>query len=56
MPFGLKNSGATYQRAMETIFEDMLHKIVECYVDALVVKSKKMLDHLQDLRQIFERL
>jgi len=38
MPFGLKNAGATYQRAMQTIFEHMLHKTVECYVDDLVVK------------------
>ena len=38
MPFGLKNAGATYQRAMQTIFEDMLHKIVEFYVDEPVVK------------------
>ncbi|KAL0282988.1 UNVERIFIED_CONTAM: hypothetical protein Sangu_2918900 [Sesamum angustifolium] len=41
MPFGLKNIGATYQRAMQRIFNDMLHKNVECYVDNLVVKSKK---------------
>jgi len=27
-PFGLKNTGATYQRAMKTIFEDILHKTV----------------------------
>ncbi|KAK4394066.1 Transposon Tf2-12 polyprotein [Sesamum angolense] len=40
MPFGLKNAGATYQRAMQKIFDDMLHKNVECYVDDLVVKSK----------------
>jgi len=33
-----KNTRATYQRAMQTIFEDMLHKTVECYVDDLVVK------------------
>jgi len=56
MPFGLKNAEATYQRAMQTIFEDMLHKTVECYVDELVVKSKKRLDHLQDLYQFFKRL
>ncbi len=41
MPFGLKNAGATYQRAMQRIFDDILHKNVECYVDDLVVKSKK---------------
>jgi len=38
MPFDLKNAGATYQRAMQTIFEDMLHKTMECYIDDLVVK------------------
>ena len=56
MPFGLKNAGATYQRAMQTIFDDMLHKTVECYVDDLVVKSRKREEHIQDLCQIFERL
>ena len=27
MLFGLKNAGATYQRAMQRIFDDMLHKM-----------------------------
>nr|CAD1825883.1 unnamed protein product [Ananas comosus var. bracteatus] len=40
MPFGLKNAGATYQRAMTRIFDDLLHKTVECYVDDLVVKRR----------------
>ena len=56
MPFGLKNAGATYQHAMQKIFGDMLHKYVECYVDDLVVKTKKRIDHLQDLRRVFDRL
>ena len=56
MPFGLKNAGATYQHAMQRIFDDILHKIVQCYVDDLVVKTKKSGDHLQDLRIVFNRL
>ncbi|KAL0427735.1 UNVERIFIED_CONTAM: Transposon Tf2-12 polyprotein [Sesamum latifolium] len=56
MPFGLKNAGDTYQRAMQGIFDDMLHKNIECYVDDLVVKSKKRGDHLYDLRKVFESL
>ncbi|KAK4381668.1 hypothetical protein Sango_2944900 [Sesamum angolense] len=36
---------------MQNIFDDMVHKNVECYVDDLVVKSKK-----QDMRKVFERL
>ena len=56
MPFALKNAGAIYQSVMQTIFEDMLHEMVKCCVDDLVVKSKKRLYHFQDLCQIFERL
>ena len=41
---------------MHNIFDDMLHKNVECYVDDLVVKSRRKGDHLQDLRMVFERL
>ena len=28
MPFGLKNAGATYQGVMQTIFDDMLRKLL----------------------------
>jgi hypothetical protein len=54
MSFGLKNAGATYQQAMRKIFDDTQHKIMECYVDDLVVKLCKRGDHLQDLT--FDRL
>ncbi|XP_070010406.1 uncharacterized protein [Nicotiana sylvestris] len=56
MPFGLKNAGATYQRAMQNIFDDLLHKNVECYVDNLVVKLREKGDHLKDLKMVFELL
>ena len=56
MPFGLKNAGATYQRAMTHIFDGLIHRQVECYVDDLVIKSKVRDDHLDDLRVVFQHL
>ena len=55
MPFGLKNAGATYQRAMTTIFHDMMHKEIEDYVDDIVEKSKARENHFDVLRKVFER-
>lgn len=40
MPFGLKNAGVTYQRAMTAMFHDMLHNCLEDYVNDFVPKSK----------------
>jgi len=54
MPFGLKNAGATYQRAMSTIFHKHLRKTVECYVDDIAVKSRDKEDHLADLKEVFD--
>ena len=55
MPFGLKNAGATYQRAVTTIFQDMMHKEIEDYVDDIVVKSGKGENHIAVLDRVFER-
>ncbi|RDY14344.1 Retrovirus-related Pol polyprotein from transposon 17.6, partial [Mucuna pruriens] len=46
MPFGLKNDGATYQRAME----------IEVYVDDMIAKSKTLEQHIEDLRKLFDKL
>ncbi|XP_070016573.1 uncharacterized protein [Nicotiana sylvestris] len=56
MSFGLKNVGATYMRAMTTMFHDMIHKEIEVYVDDVIIKSKKAADHMEDLRKFFNRL
>ena len=54
MTFGLKNSGATYQRAMNLIFHDLLGVILEVYIDDIVVKSDAFESHLADLHLAFE--
>ncbi|RVW67072.1 Transposon Ty3-I Gag-Pol polyprotein [Vitis vinifera] len=56
MPFGLKNAGATYQRAATTLFHDMMHRDVEVYVDDMIVKSRGRADHLDALERFFERI
>ena len=56
MPFGLKNAGATYQRAMVTLFHDMMHKEIEVYVDDMIAKSKTDEEHIVNLQKLFERL
>jgi hypothetical protein len=38
MTFGLKNVGATYERAMNYIFHELIDKIVESSIDDVVVK------------------
>jgi hypothetical protein len=54
--FGLKNAGATYQRAMKLIFHDLLGIILEIYIDDVVVKWDSMDSHLADLRLALERM
>ena len=56
MPFDLKNAGSTYQRMMTRMFESLLGKNIEIYIDYMVVKSKVISEHLGDLRDIFEIL
>ncbi|CAN6563557.1 unnamed protein product [Malus baccata var. baccata] len=56
MPFGLKNAGATYQRAMNDIFHDLIGQSMEVYIDDIVVKSKTEEQHLVDLKQALTRI
>jgi hypothetical protein len=54
MTFGLKNAGATYQRAINYIFHDLIGKIVEIYIDDVVIKSLNHESHLDDVRKTLE--
>jgi hypothetical protein len=52
MTFGLKNAGATYQRAMNYIFHELIGKIVEIYIDDVVIKSLDHKSHLDDVKTL----
>lgn len=56
MPFGLKNPGATYQRAMKYIYHEYMHDTMEYYVDDILPKSKTRENHPKVLTKIFDRL
>jgi len=54
MPFGLKNMEATYQCLINKLFEPLIGKTMEVYVDDMIVKSKADVDHDHDLRKTFD--
>jgi hypothetical protein len=56
MPFGLKKAGATFQRCMRHVFGELIGRIIEAYVDDIVVKSKKTGDLVPDLTEVFAKL
>jgi hypothetical protein len=56
MSFGLKNAGATYQRAIQVCFKKQLNKNVEAYVDDVVVKTRDSSTLIDDLEETFASL
>ena len=56
MPFGLKNAGATYQRMVTKMFGHMIGRIMEVYIDDMLVKSLRKENHVADLLQVFNNL
>jgi len=56
MSFGLKNTGATYQRLMDRVFKQQIKLNVEVYVDDMVVRSQSIVQHVVDLEEVFEKL
>jgi hypothetical protein len=43
MTFGLYNAGATFQKPMQIVFDDLIGKIIHIYLDDLLVYSKRLL-------------
>jgi hypothetical protein len=53
---GLKNAGATYQRAIQTCLADHWGKQVESYIDDVVIKIENSENFIEDLQLVFNSL
>ena len=56
MPFGLKNTGVTFQRKVNFVFKDLIGKTMEVYVDDMLVKSIRRGKHIRHLEEAFSLL
>jgi len=56
MPFGLSNSGATFQRLMDAVFAGLKWKSLLVYIDDVIVFSKSFDSHMKDLEEVFARM
>jgi hypothetical protein len=53
MSFGLKNTRAAYQRAIQTCLADHWGKRVEAYVDDVVIRTENSQNFIEDLQLVF---
>jgi hypothetical protein len=56
MPFGLKNTGATYQHMMNLVFSEQIGHVLEMYIDDIIVKTNESGDLVADLEDVFQQL
>ena len=56
MPFGLKNTRVAYQRLVNKIFTQQIGRNIKVYIDDILVKCAREIDHLDDLREMFKAL
>ena len=54
LPFGLKNAPPYFQRRMNEVLKGL--NFVRCYIDDIVIRSNNLEEHLDHIKQVFERL
>jgi hypothetical protein len=55
MPFGMKNVGETFQRAMDCAFKYLIGKFMTDYQDDLIIHSTVREKHIKHIRKVFEQ-
>ena len=53
---GITNATETFQRLMNKIFEGILHKIVETYLDDIIIYSTTLREHVEHVKEVVSRL
>ena len=56
MPFGLTNAPGTFQRLMNKILKVVLYKSTLVYLDDIIVYSKTIEKHVEDIETVFKLL
>src|SRR6266487_3209359 len=56
MPFGLCNAPATFQRIMNKVLGDSIHKYVMVYLDDVIIYSKSFEEHLRHIEDVLNRI
>ena len=56
MPFGLCNAPATFERLMECVLSGLPPNVALVYIDDILVSGRTFQEHLNNLRNVFQRL
>ena len=56
MPFGLVNSGASFQRLVGHILKGLKYRFALIYIDDIIIFSQSVDEHLVHLGEVFRRL
>jgi hypothetical protein len=54
MPFGLKNTGATYQRMMQNCLGRQIGRNIQVYIDDVVITTREEQSLISDLAETFD--
>ena len=56
MPFGLKNSGTSFERMMALVMKPLNCKTTKNYVDDVCITNKNFMEHVNDIRGFFDQI
>ena len=55
-PYGMKTSGAVFQRQMDAMLGELKPRCAVVYIDDITIFSPSLWHHLIDLGEVFKRL